>query len=466
MAINVSPANVSGLAAIAGRRGLLNLPSPASAGLQSLQLGQQREQAAQRAALQKQQIQAQELAALRQAQIARERNALLAQQQQGQQQIARDRLGLQQQQLAQQGLLQQGQLGLQQGQLGLQERKLNIAEEQNNKKLAFEQMKLGVEQLAKKKKEDLDKIGAFATSAKLAMEQVKDPADANLLRNQIIDEAVSGKMIDKGMGEQLRKQPLSAFNRAIDVFVLQAKRAKDLKAMRNKETSSGTLKFTDSNGNTIEYNPLSKPVTTETQKSLVYAQDNLKELTGLINEVPDEFLGPKSLNQWSNTAKEWLSGVPGLNKLSPSASEKEKMKLYNSYNGKVNMLAMQTIKQLSGVQYSDKQLQFMKQIIPEIGPGTTKTIFDGKAENLVRYYQVVENAKKKLLDRGIQVSSDPNSKYGKELLQEIQNVKAPMYTPSEGFNQGQIDATIEKYKSEGWTSKEIETRLRELGAIR
>lgn len=421
MAINVSPANLSGLAAIAGRRGSLNLPSPGALGLQSLQLKQQKEQAAKQAALKQQQIQAQELASLRQAQIQRQQLAQQAQQSQARGLLDSRKLQMQGQQFGQQQDLKQQQLQQQQDQFG---RKQGFTEDTVKKEMAMKQLQMETKELAKKKASELNNMGAFATQASLAMGQVKNPSDARALQVSIIDEAMKNKYIPKAEGERLKKLPISTFKNQMQFKVLQLNRAKDFKALRPKDKSSGMLKFTDSSGNTVEYTPLTKPNQTSTQKELLYARDNLSELTGLINEVPENFFGPQASGQTLTQVREWVSGIPGLGKVDPSKGAKTQLETYSNYNGRLKMLAMQTIKQLSGVQYSDKQLEFMKEILPEIGVSASKSVFDGRAKNLVRYYKTIDAAKSKVLAKGIAFSKDPDSKFGREMLTELQNNKA------------------------------------------
>jgi hypothetical protein len=225
------------------------------------------------------------------------------------------------------------------------------------------------------------------------------------------------------MGKQLAQMPLSGFKNYLNYAVALTDSAKKLKDLTQKE-APGQFSFTDSQGNTFKYITPESKTKGENEKELITVRGNLKELTNLLNNVPDEFFGPQAIAPaYSTPALEWLSGIPGLKGLKPSKKDIDKAVLFSKYNGQVNRMAMDTIKQLSGLAYTDQQLDFMKEFIPSIGPGTTRPTFDGKAKGLVEYYNRVEEAKQRLLDKGIEISKDPDSKYGKAMLQELKNIK-------------------------------------------
>lgn len=424
MAINIAPPQLGGLAARSGQ-GSLGLSGNSNLGMQLLQSQQAKQAMAQQAAMKQAEIRSRDEAMLkagmlknRELEIQENQNIQQGQYQQG-------LLGVQQQKIAADQANNQGVMDYRYAQLGQDQQKMAMAGQANQQKQAFEQMKLGIEEMAKKDEKELNEMGAFGLMAQSAMSQAKDPTEANMLRNEILAEAVAKGYVPKEQAKQLSQAPLSMFNRATEMMIFSADKAKDLAAMRKAnapDKQAGKLSFTDANGNTLTYDPLTTANKGVAQKDIMTTQDNLGELTSMINNVPPVFFGPAAAKpEWSTPAREWLAGIPGLEKLDPSADDKSQLKLYSNYNSRIKMLSMQTIKQMSGLQYTDKQLEFMMEILPSIGPGSVKTVFDGKSENLVRYYNKIGQARQKVIDSGVNFNSDPNSEYGQKLLAELRN---------------------------------------------
>ena len=117
--------------------------------------------------------------------------------------------------------------------------------------------------------------------------------------------------------------------------------------------------------------------------------------------------GATALNQPVNYWREWGEKVQGIGKiLETNKDQKDSLKLFSSLKGQVKMQAMLTIKSLSGLSYTDKQQEGMEPILPDIGPGTVKSVFDGRIDNLQRLYKGILARRKELLAKGIKVG-DP-----------------------------------------------------------
>jgi len=120
-------------------------------------------------------------------------------------------------------------------------------------------------------------------------------------------------------------------------------------------------------------------------------------------------------------ARDWLSTSPvigDMTKLSPD--QQAWLKKYSEFSSQSQGLALSYIKQLSGVQYSDKQLDFMKDILPM--PDDSPSNFEGKMEGLQTHLQQLKTLKEELLSQGIKYSTNPNSEFATAYLNKAQTM--------------------------------------------
>lgn len=421
MALQIDPVNFSGLAAIAGRgAGALNITAPGEMGLKSLQMIMQDKQAKNQlkvqAALDMAKIRSQDEQALRQAGIQRQQ--LEQQQQQFNQGQAADRsaLGLKASLLPQQQMLQQQQAMQQQANsdrtYGLAAQNQGFNQQQAQQKSMQELMKQQAVELSNKKKEDLDKMGSFAVQASTSMDKVTDPQVARATQLEIINDAVANKFISKEDGTAMSNMPISSFKNFLGTQVSLTNKAADLKAMRG-DNKDVTLKV-GPNGE-IEYHTLGKKETDQTEKDLNIVNKNIEELKQLRN-IPDRYFGAQSLVEQGGTfIKEW-AGLP------VSKEEKEDRLKYKSAVATSKRLALDTIKELSGLAYTDTQFAFLQDVLPSIDAWSTPTDFKAKSIALEGYLNRSKGIKEKLLAQGMEIGT---KRYEEAAKQELISRMAP-----------------------------------------
>ncbi len=112
----------------------------------------------------------------------------------------------------------------------------------------------------------------------------------------------------------------------------------------------------------------------------------------------------------------------------------------------VKNLSMNIIKDLSGLSYTDKQLEFMNEIVPDIGPTSTRSQFNGKSKNLLRFFEQVKEANQEVLKDGI--VTEGSKEHKQALLDNLKN-KASSFTPpvKHQFTREEIEAERERRKS-------------------
>lgn len=450
MALDIAPPNFAGLAGLAsGGPGNLNLSVPGGLGLQAAQIVQAQRAANQQMAMEKLKLRQADEMGLRA--LGQQQNELNFRQQQGQ-----DELALEKARLAQQGQLSQQELGLR-GQIARsQDQQFGAEMDMKNKAMAMEQQKMEMAKLMEDSKQTIKEKGAFAAYGRLAIDQAKTPEEAQQIKEEILNEAEAKGYITGTQAKFARMSSISQFKNMLGHQLLMYGAVKDYKDMYDMEHPKESA---NNSGQTVIERPdgtrivLSEP-TTKTQgkaeEDLVSSSDNLKELKSMYDSVPDSFFGAKAVSPTVTAIREWAQDIPGIGSIvKPSDSDKEVLQKYGEVSGQSEMMAMNVIKQLSGLSYTDSQLQFLKEIVPKIGPTTTKSTFTGKVNNLMRFYEQIKQDREELLRQGLDVS-DPEFK--QKLLEKMQN-NAKRFNPeglrkyleSTGkYNKEQIDAEIKR----------------------
>jgi hypothetical protein len=424
MSININPVDFRGFSL--GGGSTPQLPNIGALGLQALQMRMSQQESdkalAAQQAMNLARIRSADEAMLRQSGLERDKINQQAYQFDKNYSMDKRKLGLLDKQNTQENDLKKYQLDMQNAQannqLGLSAAELDTRNQKASQQAAFEQMKLGIQEMAKKDKEELNNIGSFAAQAQISLSQEKDPAKAHLLRNEITDQAVEFGLISKDQAKQFKQLPLSQFMTATGMLGFQANKAKEMHAaMKGQADTSLTI----SPDGTVNYQSVGKKAKDKAEEGLIQTNANFAELKDVLNNVTPDMFGPAAAKASMVTpAQEWLSGVPGLGSLKPDEQDAEAASKFAEINGQLNRLAMDTIKQESGLAYTNEQLQFMMKFIPTVGPGTTELTFKGKAAALTKYLERSREAKQKVLDKGIEFNSDPDSKFGRAYLNELQ----------------------------------------------
>lgn len=455
MAIQLNAPDLSGLSRLAGGGGSnLNLSVPGALGLQSLQVSNaaqnaaldrrsQDERALMAQGIQQQQMNQQGLLANQQNQLDRDKMAQLAYQFDVGAGMDRDKLA--------------AAMGQQDRSMGLDERKVALAEQElQQKQQATEMAKLLDMNSAK-----LKQIGAHASYGLLAIKGAKTPEEANTIRVATVQEALDNKFITKEQAAAALKMPISQYTGSLMQSVMGAGMAKEYKDMASANApvkeSTGIHIGRDEMGNiTSVTQDASTPVKSQLQKDLIYANDNLKELNNMYSKVTDEMFGPSALNQSATWVREWAEKVPVVGKLiGPAKEEKDSLELYSAIQSQSNNLAMNVIKQLSGLSYTDKQLSFLSKILPEVGPTAVRSEFEGRSKNLERFFNTIKQDRETLLQNGIDVGSPA---YKELMLSKMQNAAISVSSPDYLFDQYR---KLPEYKNV--SDSELRKRIQLLG---
>lgn len=415
MAVQINPPNFAGLASLASSNGNLNLQNPGALGLQGLQLSQQQQASLRDAALQQMQLRQQGEIALRQQQnqqseLAQQRQyqqGLLSQsargqdiQMQGQKLDATqnaNQLGFQQQQLAQQGALGQGQLDLE------------------KQKLAQDQMAKEMAKLMDEKKEKLEEKGAYAAYGLMTMQSAKTPAEAQMYKTEIINEAVDKGYVDKDVGDALRKAPNSQFINVLTHQTMMYDGVSKYKAMMdaNKDTSkkAGTKEIYDpETGNLVYSSTPTVGTINKAQEAIItkdLATDQLEQLEKGFK--PEYFTDKSQLDAWVSGQAERKKGLPVLEQATEflastmtGKTPKQREAFISErkqYFNKVDQLYNTYKKEITGQAAGEKELDQIKNsfINGEMSPSE----FKGALEQVVSKYKSETDYNKDVLNKGI-----------------------------------------------------------------
>ncbi len=467
MAIDIQQPNYSGLVAIAGKSAPLNIQPTGALGLQALQQQQANAAALRANALGQAQLQ-------QQGQIAQGSQNIQQRQldQQYQQQLAQQRYnsGLLQQassknkfdqaldaaKYQQAGLKDQNSLAmdvLKYQQTGANQQNDVALRSQKNQLDAHKQM---MDQLNKDNETTLKEKGAFASYGLLSMRNAKSPEEAQQIRAEIIKDAVKKKYISEDDAAAAAKMPSSQFSLLLGSQIVNAGVAKDFKAQQEAlrpEQTGLTQVFDPQTGQLVYSAEVTKPEKNKFEADIVGAKDSLREINNLYQNVTPDMFGASALKQNVTYLRELGQSIPGIGKyLKPSTEDTDALTKYSNLQAATNGLAMDVIKEKSGVQYSDQQLQFMMKILPEFGPTIVKSVFDGKVQNLNRYLGAVIQSREELLKNKFKLGTPEFEQAMSKKIDDIQlhffdsdKVKAAL---DAGHSQAEIDAWYAAHKGQ------------------
>lgn len=430
MAIQLTSPDLSGLTGLSrGGNAALNLTVPGALGLQALQLANARSIAQQNNSTEQQKLFQQAQAAQAQQNIERQRLAqqgLLANQAGAleQQKLAQQGNQFQQtNQLAQQQLAQQGTLG--QGNLDIEKQKV-----------ALQALQMDMASRVDQDKQALQQRGAFSSYAWLSLDKAQTPEEAQQIKNEILKEAVTKNYVTQDEAKALFQMPLSQTKNIIARDIMATGMAKDFKTLvdATKPANANGVTFKTNPDGTVEYSQTAaKTTVAQAQKDIMAANDNITELKNIYKNVPDDYFGAAAGKYAALVGREWVQNIPRIGSaVTPNEIDKKALEDYSNKQGAANMMAMSVIKQLSGVQYSDKQLEYLKEILPSFGPGTVRSVYEGRLKNLERYFDAVKKAREDVLRQGIDVGTP---QYQQAMSQKIDSIHSSFNAPVSGLRQ-------------------------------
>lgn len=452
MALDIQAPNLSGLASLAGHSAPLNIAPTGALGLQAFQQrsaneASLREDAIRRAQLQQQQQQMQQQGQLALGQQSIQRQAM---EQQGAQQdrqglLAERQMGMDKQKLAMLGGQFQDEMAFKQQQLGQVGDIAKTNAEIDKQKLFQEHQQEAMKKLLDENKETINAKGAHASYGLMALRGAKSPEEAQQISNEFIKEALSKKYVTEEEAKMFSQMPLSMRQNVLTAKIIEFGKANEFKAAqpeKEKDSTGGTSEVILPDGTVVKSSSPTKAVTGDVQKKIMGAENNLKELDYMLKNVPDHYFGLEAFGQTGNYLRELGQIIPGVE---PSKEDKADFKRYSEMEGQVKNLSMNIIKDLSGLSYTDKQLEFMNDIVPQIGKLATRSQFEGRAENLRRFFSQVKKYNQDILKDGI--ITEGSEAHKEALLDKMRS--APIGKPSLrehleslNFSKEKIDAAL------------------------
>lgn len=455
MALNINPANFSGTAAVAGR-GISNaaITVPGALGLEAVKLNLTDRELEQRKMLELAQLQQQAQIANGAQGIQRQAMNLQAQQQQQSGLFDQQRLGMQNDQFAQELALKQAQMGQE---MGLNQQKLGMqaalgAEENEIKKQAIfqKQQQAEMKALMEEKKETIKEKGAFASYARLAMDSAKTPEEAQQLRTEILNEAVSKGHISEEEAKMAAKSPISTFKNMLGYKILQygaVKNYKDMQPEKEKGGKAGSLSVIQhADGSTEISSTPTTPVTTEAQKDIKNNDLALQQLDKVKDGYdPSYFTYRGQANLSTSQLAEKSKGIPGLEQGSEmlanvltGKSPEERAKFLekrSSYMNNIEQVFNAYKKEITGAAAGKDEIEMLRKSF--LNGDMSPSELQGSLSQIVSKYKAESDYNKQILNKGINTS------------------------PS------QLDATRNYYKNElGWSDEQIDSKLRSKGYLK
>lgn len=421
MSIQINPVDFRGFAL--GAVGTPQLPQVGALGLQAIQsIMSQQDSAANRAAQERMnmaRIRSSDEAMLRQNGLERARLGQQNSQFQQSLDMDRNKLAL----LKSQRLAENAMAAEQMGQeYSLNSQKIDLAVvEQEYKKWkatqenAQEGLKLEMAQLKDKKAEEIGTMGAFATSARLAMDQVKSPEDARAMQLSILDEAARNKYITAEQAKQMGSMPISSFKNALDFKIMQLDKVSEYKSMYDlqhpKEKSS--MEYVGPNGEVIRLNT---QVENKVQQDVIDKDKALTQFERISKGYDPEYFTFKN-QKGAEAARfaEKSKGIPGLEQASNLLAEgitgkneegrAEFLSSRKAYMNEVDQMFNSYKKEITGAAAGEKELEQIRQsfINGEMSPSE----FKGALEQVVARYKSESDQAKRALTSGIDVSPQP-----------------------------------------------------------
>ena len=269
------------------------------------------------------------------------------------------------------------------------------------------------------KEKSAEQLQAQGTAAYMISQLPKQDWEDN--KQSIINGLVGSKIINEDQGKTLATKSYRDVLIQAKVFTLTSKNALELQKLDAKEGggASGSTIIRDPETGTVVYEKKAagKPAENDLQKDMTTMQDQLQQMEGIAKNYKKEFSGLGGVvKSGIGAAASWL----GIEEVDPSLKgAAEFTKKRSEWAAQVNYMKMQTIKALSGVQYSDKQLQFMDKITPS--ETDSASVFEGKTRALTNYIRESYKMKAVLLKEGYQLSTP---KFNEEFNDRLSSVQS------------------------------------------
>lgn len=343
-----------------------------------------------------------------------------------------DSLGLKQQALAQQGALGQSELAL------------------KEKALQQQQMQKELARLMDQDKAELDKKGNFAAYVASAMENAKSPEEANMIRVEALKNAVKDGILSKKEANQYSKLPLSQFANQAKYQAMVLGKVSEMKAGLDKKQPTMPGVTIGADGSIDIRQEPTTPSRNKAQGELMDRQRALRKLGGLRENFKRKYFTTKGrLGLGASKMAEEAEGMPYAGVLDTVAGaitgqNKEERAKYireaTSYLNAVDQFFQQEYrKPITGAQAALQELKDLRSkfLSGDMSPSEAM----GALDAIVIRYTSEEEYNKNVLGKGLDI------------------------TPSESAPSN-LSERINAYKDAGKSEEEINEYLRKKGWIK
>ncbi len=411
MPIQLNAPNLSALSSVSGGNGIPNLPSPGALGLQALQAGN-----ANRNAMLDRRQQAEQ--AFLQRNVAQQQMANQAAMANQQNQLEQQKLAQQNAQFGQNAQLDAAKMAQQDNQFN---QNLDVTMDRN----AIDKQRADQEGAAKQMaklldmdKKDLQARGAFAAYGLMSIKGAKTPEEANLIRNEIVKEAVAKKHISAEEGAAASKAPISQFTAMLGQQLIATGQAAEYASMVKanapaKSTAGTQIEFNeDGTIKSISQDP-NTAVKTEVQKDLLNREKGLQQLANIRDKFdPANFTYAGKMGRGASAIAELAKGTPGLEQASELAaktitgkdSEERAAGLQDAtkYLNSVEQFFNTYRKDITGAAAAEKELERLRASF--INSDLSPSQFKGALDQLLTKYTSEAEFNKNVLRKGVDTS--------------------------------------------------------------
>lgn len=271
------------------------------------------------------------------------------------------------------------------------------------------------------KEEKAEKVQATYTASMMITQT--SPEDWDQHKVEIMGGMVKSGLLDENQAKDLITQPYNQIVRQAKAMAVISNKAKEYQEMfgeggDKKSKGTGDQTALSAIPGAPTFMKPTTPNLTATQKSISDADETLQSLQQMNQGFQKDFVGAQGmLKSTSYGVRDWLSNIPVVGGMAAlNDQERDWLQKQSAFASNANALSLSYIKQLSGVQYSDKQLEFMKNILPQ--PEDSPTVFQGKMGSLVQHLNGLKTLKQELLQQGYKVDSKD---YKEAFLSKAQN---------------------------------------------
>lgn len=337
---------------------------------------------------------------------------------------------LRQQQVAQQGQYQQGQLALGQGQLGVDQSRLaqdaqfkqqdfQLTKDQMEQDSMFKQVKA----MADMKQQERNQIGAFGATVSLLAKT--NPQSVGMA----LDYGVKNGLINQDMADQFKGLPADQQQAIGALYASMSEHANDYAKMfagqnQPKTSPGGIVVKTNPDGSQEVSIGTENKVGATAQQNVADTLKSIDQLESISKDYDKEYLtamgGAKSQvgdtlswmglsDKTQDQIKELTGGV-----VDPKTLQKFKQNR-SEFLSQLDNFKFQFIKSMSGVQYTDKQLQAMIQAIPSSSDSPVE--FQGKVQGFLNLAKATVKTQQQVAAGGIPANTPEFQKAFTDRLQ-------------------------------------------------